>query len=180
MLQLHRLIPLLSGISIALLRLLPLLPPEIKKLQALKRTDADSVIADGFSQQHQTLLSSTAILMSSYVKEKRIVDEAVAVEEAALTGHWKFPIIKGLAYATATYSGGTDESGAFKCQLGEIVDFSIESLALTSMPCTEILGITSTNSVAIANTSGRNFKDWQNEPDKQIAITKVLFGLSVA
>jgi hypothetical protein len=150
---------------------------EIKKLQALKRTDADSVIADGFSQQHQTLLSSTAILMSSYVKEKRIVDEAVAVEEAALTGHWKFPIIKGLAYATATYSGVTDESGAFKCQLGEIVDFSIESLALTSMPCTEILGIKSTNSVAIANTSGGNFKDWQNEPDKQIVITKVLFGL---
>ncbi len=45
------------------------------------------------------------------------------------------------------------------------------------MPCTEILGIKSTNSVAIANTSGGNFKDWQNEPDKQIAITKVLFGL---
>jgi hypothetical protein len=29
----------------------------------------------------------------------------------------------------------------------------------------------------VANTSGGNFKDWQNEPDKQIAITKVLFGL---
>ncbi|SHE22141.1 hypothetical protein BBROOKSOX_87 [Bathymodiolus brooksi thiotrophic gill symbiont] len=45
------------------------------------------------------------------------------------------------------------------------------------MPCTEILGTKTTNSVAIANTSGGNFKDWQNEPDKQIAITKVLFGL---
>jgi hypothetical protein len=47
------------------------------------------------------------------------------------------------------------------------------------MPCTEILGTKTTNSVAIANTSGGNFKDWQNEPDKQMAITKVLFGLFV-
>jgi hypothetical protein len=150
---------------------------EIKKFQALKRTDADGVIADSFNQQYQTLLSSIATLMISYVEEKRIADEAAAVEEATLTGHWKFPIIKGLTYATATYSGVTDESGAFKCQPGETVDFSIESLTLTSMPCTEILGTKTTNSVAIANTSGGNFKDWQNEPDKQMAITKVLFGL---
>ena len=150
---------------------------EIKKLQVLKRTDADGVIADSFNQQYQTLLSSIATLMISYVEEKRIADEAAAVEEATLTGHWKFPIIKGLTYATATYSGVTDESGAFKCQPGETVDFSIESLTLTSMPCTEILGTKTTNSVAIANTNGGNFKDWQNEPDKQMTITKVLFGL---
>jgi hypothetical protein len=47
------------------------------------------------------------------------------------------------------------------------------------MPCTEILGTKTTNSVAIANTNGGNFKDWQNEPDKQMTITKDLFGLFV-
>jgi hypothetical protein len=150
---------------------------EIQTLEAYKRTDTDSATVDNFNQQYQTLHTATNTLMASYEEKKRIEDEAAAIKEAALTGHWKFPIIKGLTYATATYSGVTDESGAFKCQLGEIVDFSIESLALTSVPCTEILGIKSTNSVAIANTSGGNFKDWQNEPDKQMAITKVLFGL---
>ncbi len=150
---------------------------EIQTLEAYKRTDTDSATVDNFNQQYQTLHTATNTLMASYEEKKRIEDEAAVIKEAALTGHWKFPIIKGLTYATATYSGVTDESGAFKCQLGEIVDFSIESLALTSVPCTEILGIKSTNSVAIANTSGGNFKDWQNEPDKQIAITKVLFGL---
>ncbi|CAC9535571.1 hypothetical protein [uncultured Gammaproteobacteria bacterium] len=150
---------------------------EIQTLEAYKRTDTDSATVDNFNQQYQTLHTATNTLMASYEEKKRIEDEAAVIKEAALTGHWKFPIIKGLTYATATYSGVTDESGAFKCQLGEIVDFSIESLALTSVPCTEILGIKSTNSVAIANTSGGNFKDWQNEPDKQMAITKVLFGL---
>ncbi len=150
---------------------------EIQTLEAYKRTDTDSATVDNFNQQYQTLHTATNTLMASYEEKKRIEDEAAVIKEAALTGHWKFPIIKGLTYATATYSGVTDESGAFKCQLGEIVDFSIESLALTSVPCTEILGIKSTNSVAIANTSGGNFKDWQNEPDKQIVITKVLFGL---
>jgi hypothetical protein len=150
---------------------------EIQTLEAYKRTDTDSATVDNFNQQYQTLHTATNTLMASYEEKKRIEDEAAVIKEAALTGHWKFPIIKGLTYATATYSGVTDESGAFKCQLGEIVDFSIESLALTSVPCTKILGIKSTNSVAIANTSGGNFKDWQNEPDKQIAITKVLFGL---
>jgi hypothetical protein len=48
---------------------------EIKKLQVLKRTDADGVIADSFNQQYQTLLSSIATLMISYVEEKRIADE---------------------------------------------------------------------------------------------------------
>ncbi len=150
---------------------------EIQTLEAYKRTDTDSATVDNFNQQYQTLHTATNTLMASYEEKKRIEDEAAVIKEAALTGHWKFPIIKGLTYATATYSGVTDESGAFKCQLGEIVDFSIESLALTSVPCTKILGIKSTNSVAIANTSGGNFKDWQNEPDKQMAITKVLFGL---
>jgi hypothetical protein len=148
---------------------------EIKKFQALKRTDADGVIADSFNQQYQTLLSSIATLMISYVEEKRIADEAAAVEEATLTGHWKFPIIKGLTYATATYSGVTDESGAFKCQPGVTVDFSIESLTLTSMPCTEILGTKTTNSVAIANTNGGNFKDWQASSELLLAIESFIF-----
>jgi hypothetical protein len=46
--------------------------------------------------------------MASYEEKKRIEDEAAVIKEAALTGHWKFPIIKGLTYATATYSGVTD------------------------------------------------------------------------
>jgi hypothetical protein len=92
------------------------------------------------------LHTATNTLMASYEEKKLIEVEAAVIKEVALTGHWKFPIIKGLTYAPATYSRVTAESGAFKCQLGEIVDFSIESLALTSVPCTEILGIKSTNS----------------------------------
>jgi hypothetical protein len=35
--------------------------------------------------------------MLSYVEEKRIADEAAAIKEATLTGHWKVPVIKGLS-----------------------------------------------------------------------------------
>ncbi|CAC9578797.1 hypothetical protein [uncultured Gammaproteobacteria bacterium] len=150
---------------------------EIQTLEMHRRTNADGSTVDNFNQKHQALNTVTNMLMASYEEQKRIANDATAVEEAILTGHWKSPIIKGLTYATATRSGVTDESGAFKCQSGEIVDFSIESLALTSVSCAAILGTKTTNSVALANTSSGNFKDWQNEPGRQIAITKVLFGL---
>jgi hypothetical protein len=39
-------------------------------------------------------------------------------------------VIKGLNYQTPTHPAGvTDETGSFKCQLDELVTFSIESLA---------------------------------------------------
>jgi hypothetical protein len=56
------------------------------------------------------------MLMASYEEQKRIANDATAVEEAILTGHWKSPIIKGLTYATATRSGvklSTVEPSAF-------------------------------------------------------------------
>jgi hypothetical protein len=49
-------------------------------------------------------------------------------DEATLTGYWELPVIKGLNYQTPTHPAGvTDETGSFKCQLDELVTFSIES-----------------------------------------------------
>jgi hypothetical protein len=98
---------------------------EIQTLEMHRRTNADGSTVDNFNQKHQALNTVTNMLMASYEEQKRIANDATAVEEAILTGHWKSPIIKGLTYATATRSGVTDESGACKCQSGEIVDFSI-------------------------------------------------------
>jgi hypothetical protein len=82
-----------------------------------------------------------------------------------------------LDYATATHSSVTDENGAFKCQPGESVTFSIANLALTSIPCTEILNTKTTNNISLNATSSDGFKDWKDETNKQMFITKVLFGL---
>ncbi len=145
---------------------------EIRKLSGLKRTDADNATVEDFEQQQQTLTMAVNALMVSYEGQKNAVDKATM-----LTGHWKAPVIKGLDYATATYSGVTDENGAFKCQPRENVTFSIASLALTSIPCTEILNTKTTNNISLNATSSDGFKDWKDETNKQMLITKVLFGL---
>jgi hypothetical protein len=74
---------------------------EIRKLSGLKRTDADNATVEDFEQQQQTLTMAVNALMVSYEGQKNAVDKATM-----LTGHWKAPDIKGLDYATATYSGG--------------------------------------------------------------------------
>jgi hypothetical protein len=68
----------------------------MQTLEAYKRTDTDGATVDNFDQQYQTLHTATNTLMASYEEKKRIEDEAAVIKEAALTGHWKFPIIKGL------------------------------------------------------------------------------------
>jgi hypothetical protein len=100
-------------------------------------------------------------------------------DEATLTGYWKFPLIKGLNYQTTTHpSGTTDETGAFKCQPGEVVAFSIENLSLTQVDCQAVLQAKTTKSISLsAASTGDGFKDWQDEEGKQVIITKVLFGL---
>ncbi len=145
---------------------------EIRKLSGLKRTDADNATVEDFEQQQQTLTMAVNALMVSYEGQKNAVDKATI-----LTGYWKAPVIKGLDYATATHSSVTDENGAFKCQPGENVTFSIASLALTSIPCTEILNTKTTNNISLNATSNDGFKDWKDETNKQMLITKVLFGL---
>jgi hypothetical protein len=145
---------------------------EIRKLSGLKRTDADNATVEDFEQQQQTLTMAVNALMVSYEGQKNAVDKATM-----LTGHWKAPVIKGLDYATATHSSVTDENGAFKCQSGENVTFSIASLVLTSIPCTEILNTKTTNNISLNATSSDGFKDWKDETNKQMLITKVLFGL---
>ncbi len=145
---------------------------EIRKLSGLKRTDADNATVEDFEQQQQTLTMAVNALMVSYEGQKNAADKATM-----LTGHWKAPVIKGLDYATATHSSVTDENGAFKCQSGENVTFSIASLVLTSIPCTEILNTKTTNNISLNATSSDGFKDWKDETNKQMLITKVLFGL---
>ncbi len=145
---------------------------EIRKLSGLKRTDADNATVEDFEQQQQTLTMAVNALMVSYEGQKNAADKATM-----LTGYWKAPVIKGLDYATATHSSVTDENGAFKCQPGESVTFSIANLALTSIPCTEILNTKTTNNISLNATSSDGFKDWKDETNKQMFITKVLFGL---
>ncbi len=145
---------------------------EIQKLDGLKITDANSATVDDFNQQYQTLNTATNTLMTNYEGQRDAVNKATI-----LTGYWKTPVIKGLDYATATHSSVTDENGAFKCQSGENVTFSIASLVLTSIPCTEILNTKTTNNISLNATSSDGFKDWKDETNKQMLITKVLFGL---
>ena len=145
---------------------------EIQKLDGLKITDANSATVDDFNQQYQTLNTATNTLMTNYEGQRDAVNKATI-----LTGYWKTPVIKGLDYTTATHSSVTDENGAFKCQSGENVTFSIASLVLTSIPCTEILNTKTTNNISLNATSSDGFKDWKDETNKQMLITKVLFGL---
>ena len=75
-------------------------------------------------------------------------------------------------------SGVTDETGAFKCQPGEVVAFSIENLSLTQVDCQAVLLAKTTKSISLSATStGDGFIDRQDEQGKQVIITKVLFAL---
>jgi outer membrane protein assembly factor BamB len=104
--------------------------------------------------------ASSALLEATLAasEEKRVFDEET------LTGYWKFPVIKGLNYQTTTHpSGITDETGAFKCQPGEVVAFSIENLSLTQVDCQAILQTKMTKSVSLnVASTGDGFKDWQD------------------
>jgi hypothetical protein len=88
-----------------------------------------ALTVDDFNQQYQTLNTATNTLMTNYEEQRDAVNKATM-----LTGYWKTTVIKGLDYTTATHSSVTDENGAFKCQSGENVTFSIASLVLTRIP----------------------------------------------
>jgi hypothetical protein len=149
---------------------------EIRKLEVLKRTDADIPIISSFIQEYQTLNTGTNTLVTNY--EVAITEvETDLRNQATLTGNWKFPTIKGLTYKTTTHSGVTDEHGAYKCQPGETVTFLIKHLILTSIYCIPISNIKTTKNIALSVRSDNNFKNWQNETGKQVIITKILFGL---
>jgi hypothetical protein len=147
----------------------------IQALKLVERDATDGAVTTAFTAQHQTLLEQNNALEATLAasEEKRVFDEAT------LTGYWKFPVIKGLNYQTTTHpSGITDETGAFKCQPGEVVAFSIENLSLTQVDCQAVLQAKTTKSISLSATStGDGFKDWQDEQGKQVIITKVLFGL---
>ncbi len=147
----------------------------IQALKLVERDATDGAVTTAFTAQHQTLLEQNNALEATLAasEEKRVFDEAT------LTGYWKFPVIKGLNYQTTTHpSGVTDETGAFKCQPGEVVAFSIENLSLTQVDCQAVLQAKTTKSISLSATStGDGFKDWQDEQGKQVIITKVLFGL---
>jgi outer membrane protein assembly factor BamB len=104
----------------------------IQALKLVERDATDGAVTTAFTAQHQTLLEQNNALEATLAasEEKRVFDEET------LTGYWKFPVIKGLNYQTTTHpSGITDETGAFKCQPGEVVAFSIENLSLTQVDC---------------------------------------------
>ena len=147
----------------------------IRSLEGFWQTQQHDVAISEFTTQHQTLLEQNNALEATLEAspEKSVFDEAT------LTGYWKLPVIKGLNYQTATHpSGVTDETGAFKCQPGEVVAFSIENLSLTQVDCQAILQTKMTKSVSLnVASTGDGFKDWQDEEGKQVIITKVLFGL---
>jgi hypothetical protein len=147
----------------------------IQALKLVERDATDGAVTTAFTAQHQTLLEQNNALEATLAasEEKRVFDEAT------LTGYWKFPVIKGLNYQTTTHpSGITDETGAFKCQPGEVVAFSIENLSLTQVDCQAVLQTKMTKSVSLnVASTGDGFKDWQDEEGKQVIITKVLFGL---
>jgi cell fate (sporulation/competence/biofilm development) regulator YlbF (YheA/YmcA/DUF963 family) len=147
----------------------------IQALKLVERDATDGAVTTAFNDQYQTLLTQTTALEATLAasEEKRVFDEAT------LTGYWKFPVIKGLNYQTTTHpSGITDETGAFKCQPGEVVAFSIENLSLTQVDCQAVLQTKMTKSVSLnVASTGDGFKDWQDEEGKQVIITKVLFGL---
>ncbi len=147
---------------------------QIQALDAVKRINRGIVTVTAFNQQYEALLTviSTLAIHVVVAEAKRVFDEAI------LTGYWKLPVIKGLNYQTPTHPAGvTDETGSFKCQLDELVTFSIESLALTTTTCVAILETKTTNSVSLNSASTDGFKDWQDEEGKQVIITKILFGL---
>ncbi|CAB5496126.1 hypothetical protein THERMOS_433 [Bathymodiolus thermophilus thioautotrophic gill symbiont] len=94
-----------------------------------------------------------------------------------ITGYFKGSAVKGLKYATETFTGTTDESGAFKYQAGERIKFYLGDLYLGQSLAADILY---PSDIAASNLEMGNIVqllqtlDVDSNPDNGIDVSRFL------
>jgi hypothetical protein len=101
-------------------------PGEVAPSVATRSTNLSACIAD-INAALACFDASTAVVLEDNSASLFITLVALATTVFAVSKAESVP------------SGVTDEAGAFKCQPGEVVAFSIENLSLTQVDCQAIL-----------------------------------------